>query len=274
MADTKIEWTDATWNPVTGCDKISPGCKNCYAEKMAHRLQKMGQANYANGFKLTLQPHMLNHPLKWKKPKMIFVNSMSDLFHKDVPLDYIKRVFDVMNQAHWHTFQVLTKRAERMAEVAHELNWTTNIWAGASVENQEQADKRIPELLKIPAAVRFLSCEPLLGEIKNLFLNFHWCGGRYFQRFRERIDWVIAGGESGPNARPMHPDWARSLRDQCAAAGVAFHFKQYGAWGPEPVGDWDKTGIHHFDDGVSVWRVGKKAAGRLLDGRTWDELPK
>lgn len=260
MADTKIEWTDATWNPVTGCDKISPGCKNCYAEKMAHRLQKMGQANYANGFKLTLQPHMLNHPLKWKKPKMIFVNSMSDLFHKDVPLDYIKRVFDVMNQAHWHTFQVLTKRVERIAEVAHELNWTPNIWAGASVEDRKYGLPRIDFLRQVPAAVRMLSCEPLLEGLGEVDLT--------------GIHWVIAGGESGPNARPMHPDWARSLRNQCAAAGVAFHFKQYGAWGPQPVGDWDKTGIHHFDDGVNVWRVGKKAAGRLLDGRTWDELPK
>lgn len=260
MADTKIEWTDATWNPVTGCDKISPGCKNCYAEKMAHRLQKMGQANYASGFKLTLQPHMLNHPLKWKKPKMIFVNSMSDLFHKDVPLDYIKRVFDVMNQAHWHTFQVLTKRVERIAEVAHELNWTPNIWAGASVEDRKYGLPRIDFLRQVPAAVRMLSCEPLLEGLGEVDLT--------------GIHWVIAGGESGPNARPMHPDWARSLRNQCAAAGVAFHFKQYGAWGPQPVGDWDKTGIHHFDDGVNVWRVGKKAAGRLLDGRTWDELPK
>lgn len=234
MGNTSIEWTDATWNPVTGCDKISPGCKNCYAEKMALRLQKMGQANYANGFAVTLQPHMLKHPLDWKKPRMIFVNSMSDLFHKDVPLDYIKRVFDVMNQAHWHTFQVLTKRAERLAELAPELRWTPNIWMGVSVEDQEYGLPRIDYLRTVPAAVRFLSIEPLLEYLGEVDLT--------------GIQWVIVGGESGTGARPMRPSWVRNLRDQCQAAGVAFHFKQWGG-------------------------VNKKAAGRELDGREWNEFP-
>lgn len=212
MAKSKIEWTDETWNPVTGCDKISPGCKYCYAETMANRLKAMGQPNYANGFNLTLQPQMLEHPLRWKKPRMIFVNSMSDLFHKDVPLDYIKQVFDVMNKAHWHTFQVLTKRADRLAEVAHELHWTPNIWAGVSVEDRKHGLIRIDLLRIVPATVRMLSCEPLLEDLGEVDLT--------------DIHWVIAGGESGRDARPAHPDWFRSLRDQCTAAGVAFFMKQ------------------------------------------------
>jgi protein gp37 len=230
---SSIEWTEATWNPVTGCDKISPGCKNCYAETMAKRLKAMGQANYSNGFKLTLQPQMLERPLTWKKPQMIFVNSMSDLFHKDVPVDYIKRVFDVMNQAHWHTFQVLTKRSDRLLEVSRNLNWTPNIQQGVSVEKQDYT-YRIDDLRATPAHIKFLSIEPLLGSLSNLNL--------------QGIDWVIVGGESGRGARPMEPFWVRTVRDQCLKAGTPFFFKQWGG-------------------------VNKKVNGRTLDGRTWDQMP-
>lgn len=231
--NSKIEWTDATWNPVTGCDKISPGCKHCYAETMAARLKAMGQANYAKGFELTLQPHMLDQPLRWKRPRTIFVNSMSDLFHEDVPDDYIRRVFEIMQKAHWHRFQVLTKRAGRLRELSPELPWPENVWAGVSVESQGYA-YRINCLRQVPAAVRFLSLEPLLGPLPNLDLR--------------GIHWVIVGGESGPRARPMAEEWAIDLRDQCLQAGVPFFFKQWGG-------------------------VNKKAAGRQLHGRTWDEMP-
>lgn len=233
MAKSQIEWTDANWNPVTGCTKISAGCKFCYANVMANRLKAMGQKNYANGFKLTLQPSMLERPLGWKKPQVIFVNSMSDLFHDDVPLAYIQQVFDVMNKAHWHRFQVLTKRADRLAEVAKHLKWTPNIWMGVSVENQEVA-WRIDALREVPAAVRFLSCEPLLGSLPELNLT--------------GIHWVIVGGESGVTPRPMEESWALDILGQCQRAGVAFFFKQWGG-------------------------RNKKMAGRLLDGRTWDEMP-
>ena len=189
MADTShIEWTDATWNPVTGCTKISPGCKHCYAERLARRLQLMGQANYRNGFKVTLQPHMLELPLRWKAPRRIFVNSMSDLFHEDVPTDYVKRVFDVMVRAHWHQFQVLTKRAERLRELNRELPWPANVWQGVSVESERYLD-RVDDLRRTSAAVKFLSLEPLLEALPNLDLR--------------GIDWVIVGGESGPGARPI-----------------------------------------------------------------------
>jgi protein gp37 len=228
-----IEWTESTWNPVTGCDKISPGCKHCYAERMAERLQAMGQANYRNGFELTLQPKMLELPLGWKKPQTIFVNSMSDLFHDDVPVDYIKRVFDVMARAHWHRFQVLTKRAERLAELAPELSWTANVWMGVSVENADYL-WRIDHLRETSAAVKFLSLEPLLGPLSTLNLR--------------GIDWVIVGGESGFHARPMNEAWVVEIRQQCRHARVPFFFKQWGG-------------------------VNKKRAGRLLDGRTWDEMP-
>ncbi len=230
---TGIEWTEATWNPVTGCDKISPGCKHCYAERMAERLQAMGQPNYKDGFALTLQPQMLELPLRWRRPQTIFVNSMSDLFHKDVPLEYIQRVFEVMRAASWHRFQVLTKRADRLAMVSNVLPWPKNVWMGVSVESAAYAP-RIDQLRATNAAVRFLSLEPLLGPLPDLNLS--------------GIDWVIVGGESGPRARPMDPAWVTDLRDQCARAGVAFFFKQWGG-------------------------VQKKRAGRLLDGRTWDELP-
>ena len=228
-----IEWTESTWNPVTGCNKISPGCKYCYAERMAERLQAMGQPNYKDGFKLTLQPQMLELPLQWKKPQTIFVNSMSDLFHKDVPLEYIQRVFDVMRRAHWHRFQVLTKRADRLAELSPEIAWPENVWMGVSVESERYVP-RIDALRTTGARVKFLSLEPLLGPLPGLDLR--------------GIDWVIVGGESGPHAREMDPAWVRDLRAQCEQAGVAFFFKQWG--GPN-----------------------KKRTGRELDGRTWDELP-
>lgn len=234
MAQTSsIEWTEATWNPVTGCTKISPGCKFCYAERMAHRLQAMGQERYRNAFKLTLQPDALEAPLRWRAPRVIFVNSMSDLFHKDVPLEYIQRCFAVMQEASQHTFQVLTKRPERAAELSPELPWPTNLWMGTSVENTDYTS-RIKSLGEIPAAVRFLSVEPLLGPIARLPLK--------------GIHWVIVGGESGPGARPMKIEWVRQLRDRCLAKAVPFFFKQWGG-------------------------TNKKRTGRLLDGRTWDEMP-
>lgn len=228
---SRIEWTDATWNPVTGCDKVSQGCKHCYAETMANRLQAMGSQRYRNGFRLTLQPDALGIPLRWKRPRTIFVNSMSDLFHKDVPSEFIGEVFQVMRDAHWHRFQVLTKRADRMA--AESLRWPRNVWAGVSVESSDHLD-RVDRLREVDALTRFLSCEPLLGSLSNLNVS--------------DIDWVIVGGESGPGARPMHVDWARDIRDKCAAAGVPFFFKQWGG-------------------------VRKKEAGRLLDGETHDAMP-
>lgn len=233
MAISKIEWTESTWNPLTGCTKVSPGCKHCYAERMARRLQAMGLEKYRNGFKLTFHPKVLEDPLQWEKPQLIFVNSMSDLFHKDVPLTFIQQIFDVMRRAHWHTFQILTKRAERLLELDPLINWPQNVWMGVSVENSDYIH-RVHLLRQTHAAVKFLSCEPLLGPLPNLPL-----GG---------IDWVIVGGESGPKARPMDPAWVREIRNQCQAARVPFFFKQWGG-------------------------TRKKKTGRLLDGRTWDELP-
>jgi protein gp37 len=232
-ANSHIEWTDATWNPVTGCTKISPGCKHCYAERLANRLQAMGQANYRNGFKVTLQPQMLELPLQWKSPKRIFVNSMSDLFHAEVPVQYIREVFDVMRRAQWHQYQVLTKRSERLIKLSKELTWEPQIWMGVSLENEDYA-VRIDHLRETDAYVKFLSLEPLLGPLRKLNLR--------------GIDWVIVGGESGPGARPMDPEWVRAIRDQCLRAGVGFFFKQWGG-------------------------VNKKKAGRALDGRTWDQMP-
>jgi protein gp37 len=228
-----IEWTESTWNPVTGCTKISPGCKFCYAERMAERLQAMGQANYRDGFRLTLQPQMLELPLKWKRPQAIFVNSMSDLFHKDVPLDYIQRVFDVMRRAYWHRFQVLTKRADRLAELDPFLEWPKNVWMGVSVESTDHLE-RIDCLRRTHASLKFLSLEPLLGPLPGMDL--------------QGIDWAIVGGESGPSARPVEKDWILDIRDQCRQARVAFFFKQWGG-------------------------QNKKKTGRLLEGRTWDEMP-
>ncbi len=231
---SNIEWTESTWNPVTGCSKISTGCKNCYAERMAFRLQKMGQRNYRNGFNLTVHEHVLTRPLSWKKPQTIFVNSMSDLFHKDVPEDFILKTFDVMAKANWHIFQVLTKRSERLLEMNATIDWPQNVWMGVSVENKEYK-YRIDHLRQTGAVVKFLSLEPLLGPLPELNLN--------------DIDWAIVGGESGPKARPMELCWVTGIRDQCSIAKLPFFFKQWGG-------------------------VNKKKSGRLLDGRTWDEMPK
>ena len=231
--NSAIEWTEASWNPVTGCTKISAGCLHCYAERMARRLQAMGHPNYIHGFKVAIHENALDIPLRWKKSRIIFVNSMSDLFHEDVPESFILRVFDVMNKARRHQFQVLTKRSERLAELSPRLPWSDNIWVGVSVEN-ENYTFRIDHLRKVRARVRFLSLEPLLGPIERLDL--------------EGIDWVIVGGESGPGARPMQPEWVRDIRDRCISAGVPFFFKQWGG-------------------------VNKKKAGRILEGRTWDDIP-
>ena len=231
--NSSIEWTGSTWNPITGCNKISPGCKFCYAERMAKRLNAMGSDNYKNGFKLSLHEHVLELPLTWKKPQTIFVNSMSDLFHKNVPLEFIQKTFDIMNRAYWHTFQILTKRSERLFQLDRELNWSENIWMGVSVEN-EQCVKRIDHLRYSNAFIKFLSIEPLIGPIHNLNLK--------------NIDWVIAGGESGPGARPMLERWVIDIRDECKEQNVPFFFKQWGG-------------------------INKKKAGRLLEGKTWNEMP-
>ena len=233
MARSAIEWTEATWNPVTGCTKVSPGCSHCYAERMAGRLKAMGQPNYANGFRVTTHEHTLEAPLGWRKPQVVFVNSMSDLFHSQVPEDFIFRAVEVMRRANWHNFQVLTKRAERLAEMATHVDWPDNVWVGVSVETSEFTT-RIDHLRRVPAAVRFLSLEPLLGPISDLNLT--------------DIDWVIVGGESGPGARPMDEAWVLGIREQCREARVPFFFKQWGGFN-------------------------KKKAGRLLEGRTWDEMP-
>lgn len=297
MSDkTGIEWTDATWNPVTGCTKVSAGCDHCYAETFAERFRGTEGHYFENGFDVQLRPDKLDLPLRWKRPRRIFVNSMSDLFHDQVPDHYIAGVFAVMARAPQHTFQVLTKRHGRMRSLLNEHDFAArvcgpddvawplpNVWLGVSTEDQQWADIRIPALLDTPAAVRFISAEPLLGPIN---LGFNECD--HSRRNHEEVgcwrglDWVIVGGESGPGARPMHPDWVRSLRGQCADAGVPFLFKQWGEWGP---------GNHRdptLDGQVSIpfrpgcpdpyplgWvrRIGKKAAGRELDGRTWDEYP-
>lgn len=237
-ATSKIEWTDATWNPIRGCDKISPGCKNCYAATFAERFRGVPGHAYEQGFDLRFVPEKLAEPFRWSKPKMVFVNSMSDLFHKDVPDEYVGKVADVMRVANWHTYQVLTKRSERLAEMLRtdlrHLAAEPHVWWGVSVEDRKHGLPRIDHLRAAPAAVRFLSIEPLLEDLGTIDLT--------------GISWVIAGGESGPRARPMHPDWVRSLRDQCAAAGVAFFFKQWGG-------------------------ARKDRTGRTLDGRTHDERP-
>ena len=234
MATTsKIEWTEVTWNPVTGCTKISHGCKRCYAERMSLRLQAMGMMKYRNGFNVTIHEPVLHQPLTWKKPRLVFVNSMSDLFHKSVPTEFILSVFDVMNRASQHTFQVLTKRPSRVKQLSSRINWTPNIWMGVSIESERWVNRS--EILKsTDAQVKFLSLEPLLGPLRGV--DFHG------------IDWVIVGGESGPGARVMEPDWVRDIRDNCLASDVPFFFKQWGG-------------------------VFKKRAGRTLDGRTWDEMP-
>ena len=299
---SNIEWTDATWNPVVGCTKVSPGCKNCYAETLHSRRNaayvegKAVPEQYAMPFE-TVQtlPERLDAPLHWKKPRRIFVNSMSDLFHEDIADEFIQAVFTVMSKARQHTFQVLTKRAKRMREILtrwqhHGLTLREgygvclpNAWLGVSVEDQKRADERIPELLRTPAAVRFISAEPLLGavELKGL-------GEERAARVPSGgLDWVICGGESGKDARPMHPDWARGLRDQCEAAGVPFFFKQWGEWAPAIAGDVVTLSGGRFsadtrvDDleraiehgGATMQRYGKKVAGRLLDGFLYDGMP-
>ncbi len=334
MSDkTGIEWTDATWNPVTGCTKLSPaspGCQNCYASTFAERFRGTSGHYFEHGFDVQLRPGKLDQPLRWRRPRRIFVNSMSDLFHDAVPDDFIAKVFVVMSAAPQHTFQVLTKRHARMRSLLssekfmdtvdtladnmleRQVDWPLpNMWLGVSAEDQRWADIRIPALLDTPAAVRFISAEPLLGRIN---LRREWGYG-------PGIDWIIVGGESGPGARPMHPDWARALRDQRSVVGAAFLFKQWGEWGPAP---WkierqpdeftldykaraESLGATHaftggmYQDDSGAWvehvmemshkpwsverapeapqhaegirRWGKKAAGRELDGRTWDEFP-
>ena len=230
---SKIEWTEATWNPVTGCTKVSPGCKNCYAERMSKRLKAMGVSQYRNGFALTLQDDVVELPLRWKKPRIIFVNSMSDLFQEGIPLKFIQRVFTVMQESPQHQFQVLTKRPELALAYAEDLPWPSNVWLGTSVENQDYVD-RVRTLQRIPAKTRFLSVEPLLGPIARLPLA--------------KIHWVIVGGESGPGARPMKEEWVLKIRDRCLRQGVPFFFKQWGG-------------------------VNKKRTGRELEGTTWDDMP-
>ncbi|MFC8295012.1 DUF5131 family protein [Streptomyces sp. NPDC057242] len=243
MSDrSSIEWTEATWNPTTGCDRVSSGCDNCYALALAKRLKAMGAAKYQNdgdprtsgpGFDLTVHPDALEVPYGWKSPRTVFVNSMSDLFHARVPLDFVRRVFEVMADTPQHTYQVLTKRARRLRQVADRLEWPANVWMGVSVETAKELP-RVDDLRQVPAAVRFLSCEPLLGPLEGLRLD--------------GIHWVIAGGESGPRHRPMDPLWPAQIRDLCVEENVAFFFKQWGGHTP-------------------------KAGGRTLDGRTWDQMP-
>ncbi len=235
MNKTKIQWTEMTWNPITGCTKISDGCLNCYAARMAKRLKAMGNPRYLNEFEVTVHKDLLEVPLDIKQPKMIFVNSMSDLFHKDVPDAIIVKVFETMNKAHWHTFQVLTKRPERVLAMdqAGLLKWSPNIWMGTTVENDKYID-RIDKLRETKANIKFLSCEPLLGSLKDISL--------------EKIDWVIVGGESGPKSREIKKEWVLELKDLCEKDGVAFFFKQWGG-------------------------INKKKSGRMLDGKTYDEYP-
>lgn len=313
-SSSKIEWTEATWNPVTGCDKVSPGCSNCYAERIASRFHQpfLGAVE--------LHPDRVDAPFRWRKPRRVFVNSVSDLFHpmvlksevhaKDSPAPFLATLFAVMAAAHRHTFQILTKRPQIMRAVLTEpmfrldvnaellrlgyevmpggmtdpsFVWPPNLWFGVSVENQQYARVRIPHLLASPVAVRFLSVEPMLGPVDLMA----WLNGG-FGRVAEDLHWVIVGGESGPGARPMHPTWARDLRDQCVAAGVPFFFKQWGEFGP--AGAWggpdhhvtidgrvfepgQRIGMDHMSQPAAMHRWGKKRAGRELDGRTWDDYP-
>lgn len=238
---TNIEWTEMTWNPTVGCTKISPGCKNCYAEKMAERLMAMSTPGYENGFTLTLLPNRLDDPLRRKKPTVYFVNSMSDLFHEDVPFEYIDSVFEVITRGHWHTFQILTKRADRLAQYFETRTAPVNAWLGVSVEDRKYGIPRIDHLRTVNAAVRFLSIEPLLEHLGEMNLT--------------DIHWVIVGGESGPKARPMKQEWVESIQVQCEEQAAAFFFKQWGGWGA---------------DGK---RRAKKSNGRLINGRTYDEMP-
>jgi protein gp37 len=230
---SSIEWTEMTWNPVTGCSKLTQGCKNCYAERMAKRLTAMDNERYRNGFEVTLHPDLIDVPRRWRQPRVVFVNSMSDLFHDEIPLEFIQRVFATMRDCPQHTFQILTKRSERLAALARELRWPRNVWMGVSVEDA-RVISRIRDLQAVPAAVRFLSCEPLIGPLDDLSLA--------------GIDWFIVGGELGPRARPMKKDWVTSIFRQCRAANSAFFFKQWGG-------------------------VRKDRTGRELDGRVYSEMP-
>lgn len=307
---TAIEWTDTVWNPVTGCSKVSEGCRNCYAfalHDMRHKAFQEGKKlpqQYAKPFsEIQLFPDRLVQPLKWKKPQRVFVNSMADLFHKDVPDDFIWSVFDIMAKCPEHTFQILTKRPERMEEMLSGRYWRDlgtpkkpffariikgeeregdvpflpNVWLGTSVENQNAADERVRHLLETPAAVRFLSCEPLLGPVDLEFtVQFeHPDNEGYGALAIKGIDWIIAGGESGPNARPMHSDWVEGLRDQCEEYRVPFFFKQWGEW--VPFNQTDTFPGHKTESinmgNITCWRVGKKKAGRLLDGQEWNQFP-
>ena len=234
MAETKIEWTEMTWNPTTGCTKVTSGCLNCYAERMSRRLKAMGVPKYQNGFQLSIHPDVLMEPYKWKHPKKVFVDSMSDLFHEDVPLGFIKDIFRVMKENPLHIFQILTKRSEVLLKYSQELEWTENIWMGVTVENQENT-RRISDLIKCGAHLKFLSIEPLIGPITSFDLT--------------SIDWVIVGGESGPNARPINEGWVLSIRDQCIKSKIPFFFKQWGG-------------------------KNKKKNGKLLEGRVWNEMPR
>lgn len=230
-----IEWTESTWNPVTGCTKVSAGCLNCYAERMARRLQAMGQERYKSGFKLTLHPQALNEPYRWKKPRVVFVNSMSDLFHEEIPPEFVQDVFTVMNENKHHTFQILTKRSGRLRQLAPSLQWSQNIWMGVTIENNDYV-RRADDLRAVNPAIKFISLEPLLAPVPDLDLT--------------GIDWVIVGGESGPGARPMLEQWVLDVKKRCETTpGVSFFFKQWGG-------------------------VNKKKAGRVLQGRTWDNYPK
>jgi len=307
MGKSKIEWTDETWNPVTGCSKVSPGCENCYAERQA-----LGRLKGSEGYpglpwtarnaatNVVLHPKRLDAPLRSSRPRRYFVNSMSDLFHERVPNLFIASVFVSMKMASQHVFQVLTKRPERMHEFMRGYGEPSkNVWLGVSVEDQKRADERIPLLLDTPAAVRFLSVEPLLGPVDLMWPETLWpdgpptccpghdcaCGGHPIEPpLLHRIDWVIVGGESGPGARPMNPNWVRSIRDQCVEAGVPFFFKQWGEWAPDARAleivhrDLTTIATTNYESVVGylpgMVRVGKNAAGRELDGRTWDEMPK
>ncbi len=318
-ANSKIEWCDATWNPVTGCTKVSPGCDHCYAETFAERWRGTPGHYFERGFDVQLRPDKLNMPLHWRKPRHVFVNSMSDLFHKDVPDEYIARVFAVMAESPRHTYQVLTKRHARMRSLLSSAEWPNllqaardnlhsawddrwdddpvpdafatvlpNVWLGITAENQQWADIRIPALLDTPAAVRMVSAEPLLGPIK-LPEHHPWhytefgvlcaCGeAMRDERCPRQIDWLIVGGESGRGARPMNPEWATDLRDYCTEHRVPFFFKQWGEWvtedqSPEDITLPGKSTQWFSTNGPSLYRVGKRAAGRMLDGRTHDGLP-
>ena len=325
---TKIEWTDAVWNPVTGCSKVSQGCRNCYAERMAKRFAGMNGYPADDPFKVTLHPDKLDLPLRWKKPRRIFVNSMSDLFHKDVPDEFIDRVFATMALCSHHTFQILTKRPERMAAYVNGMQRETiesygetfidiprlqsapdawplpNVWLGTSIEDQPTANRRIPELLKCQASVLFISAEPLLGPVDltevelpsrynvtpttPAYINaLTRMDDDHLYNVHDALDWVIVGGESGPGARPMHPDWVRAIRDVCQVSGTPFLFKQHGEWLPADEhmrGMWPERANgkviarewwprHDWEDGLPSFRVGRRRAGRRLDGRIWDEYP-